>query len=171
MKGERSTNRFGIETNKTLRRNPGGIDWKVQDAMTRLTQNVINGDEEYQRVSTSQPLCQWCQRDKARAKKAHLEMKLEELRFKKKFQKAQSKKQKGEEDEEEVAQNEVEQLTKDFVYKGRKDCQDCHSVKVETVSREVKYEVLDKQENKRMARKGKGVPHSSESSEEDEEPY
>jgi len=44
-------------------------------------------------------------------------------------------------------------------------------VKVETVSREVKYEVLDKQENKRMARKGKGVPHSSESSEEEEPAY
>ncbi len=31
----------------------------------------------------------------------------------------------------------------------------------------MKYEVLDKQENKRMARKGKGVPQGSESSEDE----
>ena len=75
----------------------------MSEVMNHLQQRVIDGEDEGLRISTSQPLCQWCQRDKAKAKKLHMEMKLEELRFQKKFQKGQqstSKKKKAEDQEE-----------------------------------------------------------------------
>lgn len=69
------------------------------------------------------PLCEQCQREKARARKQHLERKLEELAYQKKFQRAGAAKKKKADDPEAEMEKE-EELLKDFTFK-RKECLGC----------------------------------------------
>jgi len=57
---------------------------------------------------------------------------------------------------------------KDFSFKRKAECQGCQSLRTEVVTKEFQFEVIDKQENKRLARKGKHVSRSPSSSDEDE---
>ena len=54
---------------------------------------------------------------------------------------------------------EEEEMLLDFKFKPDSNCQECLTLKVELVEREIRFEVVDKTEKKRLVRKGKDVPH------------
>ena len=49
MKGQRTRGRFGIQTNKTVRRLDQDYkdDWKINRFMIELDKRLIRGEEEY----------------------------------------------------------------------------------------------------------------------------
>jgi Zn-finger protein len=56
----------------------------------------------------------------------------------------------------------TEKWAKEFnrSYNGNKSCQSCYLMREEYVEKEIMYEVIDKKENKRLARRGKAVSSS-----------
>ena len=100
MKGERTTKRLGVETNKSIKRNPNngsrwGSDWKAEQFMIEATQKALYGSDGDERLVSSnkkQPLCELCQKAKKAAKNAHIDQMKIEIERKRKMQGPQIKK-------------------------------------------------------------------------------
>ena len=164
MKGERTTKRLGVETNKSIKRNPNhgsrwGSDWKAEQFMIEATQKALYGSDGDERLVSSnkkQPLCELCQKAKKAAKNAHIDQMKIEIERKRKMQGPQIKKKTSKNDPPELSVE--EQILSTFKFTRDKNCQSCLLMREQVFEKDVKFELLDRNENKRLARKGKKVP-------------
>ncbi len=72
MKGERTTKRLGVETNKTLKRDPyGHQDYKIEQLRVQVQNKLMH--ESPEREEIVQPLCDKCSKSMKIAKQAFLD--------------------------------------------------------------------------------------------------